>query len=1355
MQLDGGGVAFATAGPRKEARTQMNQRGIQGKGVAGQGQGRGLVLIQPARAAHQDLGEGRKQMPTAPLVGISQIGAGDAAAKTQMIQHGRARVQAGFEIPQTFPISQLGKAQGQKMIINGQPTRFSAQGKKRGTTGERLMMKGGHDLGKHGAGRVHEPACSLSTAKSITSYSWCKHLDYKPICKPIRALTGQQWARPNWTSLGFVVGSETTNWTSLLPQTVIRTNNGFLRLRSWQSSDGSGLPDWWELQYFGTTGIDPNADPAGDGWSNYQKFLNGWNPQVFYTPAAPGNLTAVYNANNDTTLLKWQASSGAVTGYTVQGSDDWGNLVTYNLPASTTSFTDANTLNGAFAIESFSVEANYASGHSAAAEIDVFSLAYPNCGALNESHGQVALVVNDLPSDLSAVRVYRYSGQGTAGTYKVWPDVGAGPDFPSDLPDGYFDVPASSISNGIVPIPSSQAFAFGSYNFAVQIMESNGISSAVSGAVTAHNDLFVDGRAQLKDNLRFKLRAASDNSPFEMYPELEPTNYVYAGFYSRFGGGFLQPFAENNYFRNLLFDPNNMVTTDVGGGLSDWTAAGMPNTGVGFMAFFYDELDGQSGPADANLRDANPLYAVDGGFAQLITTNYPISAPASRLSASASSWFLQVSENLIFGLPADYQNNWGLPYSSQLSAGYVSNQVVYAVQSPGTPYTWGITYYDISQPVLTLDSYYFARPGFDPLPEDNVGDASITYPRQHFFSPTNTTPPFMFVAVGNSLAVAGYAKLALQNGNPGVYGYLGQYFDQAYVASNGVATGTNSGILSPYGNFFATQPGQTALVTMPDIDTGARGTCIVHCVSIVLDKNHDGVMDGTFNGPDWTTEQNPMELWVNNGHDQAGAAGHLDTDLPVPPNSTNSSLAVVTCPRDLENFFRLWVRGVPQFIGLDGYQATLSMTALQGNPAINLYLSSDSAGGAGYLTDTNVAAAQSATVLDGSGNPEYGNALATINSQQSYTIPVDEPYYTRFLFEGAGVGRGQLTLSISQNSNIICQASAYLDLHDIKDFYERATITNSLSLAVSNWFGAVENVQQASANALGNDTNLIVWIHGINVPNWNWLDAGDTIFKRLYWAGYGGKFLTAKWPCLTGLQLVDFNSSELDAYKASIGLTNYLSQLHSRFPGFRLNLLAHSQGNAIVSEAIREGAAFDTYILTQGAMPASCYDISYTNYPLLASQDSYVPTPQRQPMGYPGVYTNFTGHIVNYYNFYDPVLDIWLANELELKPNEFAFNGGNYVYNRTNSYYLIDGSPVYLVTDPQESRAMVSRSLTLPIGQSGPTTQHGVINSGVDLHASFGFNNALPADHSAQWTWPIQRSLSYYQQIVLSIQPIP
>ena len=42
--------------------------------------------------------------------------------------------------------------------------------------------------------------------------------------------------------------------------------------------NGSGLPIAWEDYYFGTTNINPNADPDGDGMSNFQEYLAGTDP---------------------------------------------------------------------------------------------------------------------------------------------------------------------------------------------------------------------------------------------------------------------------------------------------------------------------------------------------------------------------------------------------------------------------------------------------------------------------------------------------------------------------------------------------------------------------------------------------------------------------------------------------------------------------------------------------------------------------------------------------------------------------------------------------------------------------------------------------------------------------------------------------------------------------------------------------------------------------------------------------------------------------------------------------------------------------------------------------------------------
>ena len=45
-----------------------------------------------------------------------------------------------------------------------------------------------------------------------------------------------------------------------------------------RDSDHNGLPDDWELAYFGHIGVDPNADPDGDGMSNLNEYIAGTDP---------------------------------------------------------------------------------------------------------------------------------------------------------------------------------------------------------------------------------------------------------------------------------------------------------------------------------------------------------------------------------------------------------------------------------------------------------------------------------------------------------------------------------------------------------------------------------------------------------------------------------------------------------------------------------------------------------------------------------------------------------------------------------------------------------------------------------------------------------------------------------------------------------------------------------------------------------------------------------------------------------------------------------------------------------------------------------------------------------------------
>ncbi|MGA3283354.1 MAG: alpha/beta hydrolase [Verrucomicrobiota bacterium] len=1172
-----------------------------------------------------------------------------------------------------------------------------------------------------------------------------------------------------WLSGGFILGSELTNWTALVMTNALSlTNNLFVRIRSWASSDGSGLPDWWELQNFGYLGVDPYGNPMGDGWNNLYKFQHGMNPNVFYTPPAPQGLTVSYNANNNTAVISWQPSPGSVAGYTVTRNNN-GTITTFNFSAGTTSFTDttqpqtpnlSNWTRGPVSYNpTYQVQAQYTGGHSSASSATVNLLGSQNSvsvsvvpGAQNSQN----LVVSSIPQNTPTIHITRMGPWNQSGQPQ------------GDTTVTIFNIPITSLINGVYPLSESQSMPpDGSfYTWWAQTIPTNGSPSAATGPATTFlgTTLFYDGRVQLKQDLIFQLRAAMMDYPFGYYVGSDyynlfgffyPASYTYSGFYPTFDGqghpidtvgsfdAFL-PFENNYYYRNLVFNLSDVnqgfPTTGIWGITVPYVI--LSNSVVAYQ-FQAPATNGASIPALLGTNDARWL----GAGSYFVGSSLPLNEIGVSFDVSG------------YHLASSARNYFGLPFlSAEIAYASGGSTATTTLNAGGSTTQGGYFYTETAQPRFQTLEYDFWQPAAGKLP----GMAS--------FSPTNTTTSKFIGGVGQYMPkIVGYAKLAVTNGYSGVYAYLGQYFDQAYIENtNGVATTNSAGLVTPYGDFFPTYPGPAALVTMPDIDPPyQRGTCTVYCVSLALDKNHDGNMDLSWSGSDATSASSPMEFWVNSGNDKPGSGGNLDKDLPVPQNPPNSSYGQIRCQRNLENFARLWVCGTPALsYSQNNYLVNLTwQNVSSGSPSINIYRACETNGGIGYLTNSATAAIQTT-------NAAYGTTLygGTVTNGSTFWFPLNE--FTNagdhhYLFEGAGAGSGELVMTITQNGNTIAQASAWLDLHDIKDFYERAVITNNLSGAISNWSSAVKTLQYASSSALGNDTNLIVFVHGINVDNVDWLDDSDTVFKRLYWAGFQGQFVTVDWPCnffdwsLLKTQTSVFNQSEIKAYKASATFAAYLTQLRAWFAGYRLHLFVHSQGNAMVSEAIRQsGISFDTYILTQGALPASAYDVNAPTNTSLQVAESVYGTPESQPMGYRGIYTNLTGRIVNFYNTLDPVLNWWITDQEGGKPDGYAENlivpCTYYTFDGANGWHHnIFGSIDYQVTDPEESRAMISRSLTLPIGQSGPASGHGVIQSAVDLHANFNFGNTSFDDHSAQWAWPIQTTLPYYRQILLQIQPTP
>jgi hypothetical protein len=1222
-----------------------------------------------------------------------------------------------------------------------------------------------------------------------------------------------------WTLEQSLLGAEGTNLTPALLFMNSRTNL-FVTARFGGSSDGSGMPDWWELKFFGTNGVDPYGDPDGDGWNNLQEFQNGTDPNSFNTPPPPLNLVAHVDATGTNMTLTWASGGGPVVSYDVK---DYEGDELAHVDSSTFSVTTAL---GSTVFQSWisnpecQVVANFSNGSHAASpfvsaytpgfdcdpyyESDFVASYYNrNVSVFRDSSNQWYLGIQVAPPNLSGIVLYWTVENGFAEVSNI--------------------LSATNLVNGIMRAPAG----FGSDGqgdyVTIQLLGANGevgepefFSPYFDYPPTefTYATNIVLAAAQMKANLKFLLRSATvhhafsydsglatglsgssgdgTNNPEQWFARGEsPSDYEYSGF-DVFSPGLgcsigekIRPVQENYLLRNFVFET------------ADFDSGAYLNTGAGYdfdveMRYFPNNPEflysGSSTETHPSIAFTNftwtyhwPIVAdppPDWG----IPTNDPI------LIADLGMY---EDSDLYFHLPTATRNLYGLPVTALY---YQTNSYLgegFTILSPGgtSQSTLSDTsstpcYMSVEDPDLQTVDYYFASqtPSFK-----YAANVSPPMPGSPTFAATNPSP-VLITGVGQSFTVSGWAKQAILNGYTNKFAFLEQYFDFARAAdSNGKATANGAGFLNPYGEFFPTNPGPAALITMPDIDTGQRGTGIVNVIKLQLDVNHDGIMDLSFGGPDNTSQARPFAFWVNNDYDIPGF-GDLDSDAYAPNSPdyaysdplSGNGVPCIHSQRDLEDYARLWICGMPILTNA-GYQVTLSWQNVSNNPVINLFQAVETNGGVGYLTNASVAALQTpAAIYIGSANGSGGYSvtgpglsIGTVSLQTAFTFPAG--YFsdgtTKFLlFEGAGIGSGQLTLTVSFGSNVLAQTSQWIDLHDVKDFFEQAYATNVTSgKPPSGLVSDFRILHKGNLPAQDEAKQIVVFIHGINNTEEDYETTSRTIFKRLYWANYHGRFSSFRWPCAylppTTANPFEYNLGEFYAFKSATALKNYLNNLknyRADLSGYAIDLYAHSQGNVVTSEAILQGAPFDNYILTQGAFPAHCYD---TNAPflqkLLDAETNDLPTPfHSADGGYHGYCLPIEGNLINFYNTNDFALATgvtlglptnWEEDQRTQKPEAFI-GGPSYLFDPitliTTGYYTFGSS--YIVTDLQETKALVARSRSKAVGAQGGL--HGSIVGEVDLATKFGFGN-VRSEHSAQFSRPIQTVEPYWHEVVRVINP--
>jgi hypothetical protein len=566
----------------------------------------------------------------------------------------------------------------------------------------------------------------------------------------------------------------------------------------------------------------------------------------------------------------------------------------------------------------------------------------------------------------------------------------------------------------------------------------------------------------------------------------------------------------------------------------------------------------------------------------------------------------------------------------------------------------------------TID-YYFARYGKftnhgyggtyyssslrDPIPGDGM---QVLFPPPAF-TPANTTP-LMIMPLGGQQIIAGYAKQEVLNGYTNVFAYLGQYFTNAYLITNGALTTNSGGILSEYGDFYATTAGQVALLTTPDPDqSNMQGQCTIDVIALQTDVNRDGLMDPTITGGDYTTTNHPFRFWVNDDVDFGDDGGN---GIPGQPNgesdgtyfqgydANDDPIHFIHGTRDLVDYFPVYlnISSVAQIWLTNQQYTNLEFRLSQADGALRfVYTSLTPTNFMNYLRNTNVAeslAAAVTTTITPTGVNLTNTFLQQIATNNQGMIVVEAWESTT----------QPLVLDILQNGNVIAETALYLNITGVEQMYRQKDLTASVPPYVSS--DIPDRLVDSDVPNEPETTNKnFIFVHGYNVnPNDARGDFAD-VYKRLYWSGSHAKFYGVTWrsytsqgdfvivPSLTP----DFHTNVVNAFLTASNLANFLGTLsgsnivaaHSL--GNMLTLSALSDWNAPIAQYFMIDAAVAIEIVQENAPQTNDMIVSgwlgYTNR-LFASEwhKLFSAGDARSTLGWPGRLANFQNADV--YNFY-------------------------------------------------------------------------------------------------------------------------
>jgi len=372
----------------------------------------------------------------------------------------------------------------------------------------------------------------------------------------------------------------------------------------------------------------------------------------------------------------------------------------------------------------------------------------------------------------------------------------------------------------------------------------------------------------------------------------------------------------------------------------------------------------------------------------------------------------------------------------------------------------------------------------------------------------------------------------------------------------------NSGIIAGYATYQQDATWRHGLLVSADI---------------VPDYNRDGVIDNKDRGK--VTEQKPWRWWINDDDDEGDVFSGLEYDdepeqiysgQSVTPDMNHEG---VDGRRDLLDFAPLWldIRKLVDVLPPDSYTYKFRQEEAAINVVFTDLVKSDAGKFLNQDYTTNFGS-------DFTNPPQSANTVQVTSAGSEIPtaflnkIKTDENKGI-ILVEGAAKSTKPLVLAVYKGSDKIAEFFFQINIDGVEKMYRWVNLRGVAGQSEIRGTDTSEPTNYPDKNTNG---KMFVFVHGYNVSEHQSRGWCAEAFKRLYQTGSKAMFTGVSWhgdssqipgwvPVVGGNSL-DYWENVTHAFQTSQALAPIVNNL----PGSSKTIAAHSLGNMVVSNAIKE-----------------------------------------------------------------------------------------------------------------------------------------------------------------------------------------